>query len=146
MVCPDALCVYNARDMSQPHTILLYEDNPAIGELIASLLEDEGYAVREVGGLAEADALVSEGGISLVLADSGEGTREAALRAYRRYCRLLGDRVPMIVFTAHRLSTEETRVLGCAAVLAKPFDIEQLLSLIEDQLNTDDTSRDAHAV
>jgi CheY-like chemotaxis protein len=128
-----------------PHTILLCEDNRAIRELVSSLLVDEGYAVREVGELAEADALVGEGEISLVLADSGEGTREAATRAYRCYCRAIGDRVPMIVFTAHRLSVEETRELGCAAVLAKPFDIEQLLSLIEERLSAGDTSGGARA-
>ncbi len=81
-----------------------------------------------------------------MLADSGEGTTEAATRAYWRYCRAIGDRVPMIVFTAHRLSGEETRELGCAAVLAKPFDIEQLLGLIEEHLSPDDTSGGAHAV
>lgn len=117
-----------------PHTVLLYEDNATIRELVSALLVDEGYVVRVAGGLAEVEALVSEGGISLVLADSGEGAREAAMRAYRRYCRAIGDRVPMIVFTAHRLSGEETRELGCVAVLAKPFDIDQLLSLIEEHL------------
>ncbi len=128
-----------------PHAILLDGDNATIRELVSTLLTDEGYAVREAGGLAEADALVGEGGISLVLADSGEGTREAAMRVYRRYCRSIGGQVPMIVFTAHRLSEEETQGLGCAAVLAKPFDIEQLLSLIEEQVNTYDTSGGAHA-
>ena len=81
-----------------------------------------------------------------MLAASGEGTREAAMLAYRRYCRAIGDRAPMIVFTAHRLSREETRELGCAAVLAKPFDIEQLLGPIEEQLNSDDTPGGAHGV
>ena len=50
-----------------------------------------------------------------MLADSGEGTREAAMSAYRDYCRAIGGRVPVIVFTAHRLSVEETWGLGCAA-------------------------------
>jgi hypothetical protein len=51
----------------------------------------------------------------------------------------------MIVFTARRLSVEETRDLGCAVVLAKPFDIEQLLSPIEEHLSAVDTPDSAHA-
>jgi CheY-like chemotaxis protein len=69
-----------------PHAILLHEDNATIRELVSAILVDEGYAVREAGELAEADALVGEGG-----------------------------RVPMIVFTAHRLLAERCRLYGPAA-------------------------------
>ncbi len=117
-----------------PHTILLYEDNATIRVLVSELIIEEGYVVREARSLQEAEALVASGGISLVLADSGEGTREAAMVAYQRYCRAIGGRVPMIVFTAHRLTQEETRELGCASLLPKPFDIDQLLGLIGEHL------------
>ncbi len=122
--------------MTHPHTILLFEDNPDIGALVRELLAGEGYAVLEPQSLEEARGLVIGGGISLVLADSGEATRDAALGAYRRYCEAIGSRVPMIIFTAHRLTEEEAGSLGCAGVLAKPFDIHQLLRLIEEQLGS----------
>ncbi len=41
----------------------------------------------------------------------------------------------MIVFTAHRLTQEETRELGCASLLLKPFDIDKLLGLVGEQLS-----------
>ncbi len=116
------------------HTILLFEDNAAIREIVLSLLAEEGYVLLETHSLGQALRRVVEGGISLVLADSGEATRQGALKAYQRYCELIGSRVPMIVFTAHRLTEEETWDLACAAVLAKPFDIDELLGLIEEQL------------
>ena len=120
--------------MLHPHTILLFEDNPDIGELVRELLVGEGYIVIEPRSLEETDSLVTRGGVSLVLADSGEATKEAAFGAYRRYCEVIGSRVPMIIFTAHPLTDEETAGLGCAGVLPKPFDIDLLLRLIEEQL------------
>ncbi len=116
------------------HTILLFEDNAAIRELVSSLLTEEGYVLLQTHSLEQAQRRVVEGGISLVLADSGEATRQGALKAYQHYCEVIGSRVPMIVFTAHRLTEEETRGLACAAVLAKPFEIDELLGLIEEQL------------
>ncbi len=128
---------YRVRSSSRgivPQSILLFEDNSDIRELVSSLLTEEGYALLQVRSLDEAERLVREDGISLVLADSGEATKEGALKTYRRYCRTISSRVPMIVFTAHRLSDEETQELGCVAVLTKPFDIDRLLDLIAEQL------------
>ncbi len=120
--------------MLQPPTILLFEDNPDISELVRELLTAEGYVVIEPRSLEEAEGLVMDGGASLLLADSGEATRNAALSAYRKYCESISSRVPMIIFTAHPLTEEEAGSLGCAGLLPKPFDIDQLLRLIEEQL------------
>ena len=117
-----------------PHTILLFEDDPTIRALVSELLAEEGYGVLHAGSLREAEGMLGRGGVGLVLADSGEATGEAALAAYRRFCGSIGGRAPTIVFTAHRLTEEETRGLGCAAVLPKPFDIDRLLGLIGEQL------------
>ncbi len=132
----EARWVYNAPAMLRRHTILLFEDNPDIGALVRELLTEEGYVVIEPRSLEEAHALVMGGGASLVLADSGEATRDAALVAYRRYCAAIGSRVPMIIFTAHPLTEEEAGSLGCAGVLPKPFDIDRLLLLIEEHLGS----------
>ncbi len=123
------------------HTILLFEDNAHIREIVSSLLKEEGYGLVQTTSLEEAERRVAEGGISLVLADSGEATRQGALKAYQRYCEVIGSRVPMIVFTAHRLTEEETKDLGCAGVLAKPFDIDELLTLIGEQVASGSTGR-----
>ena len=88
----------------------------------------------EPRSLEEARGLVVSGGISLVLADSGEATKDAALGTYRRYCEVIGSRVPMIIFTAHPITEEETGSMGCAGVLPMPFDIDRLLRLIEEKL------------
>ncbi len=71
----------------------------------------------------------------MVLADSGEATRQGALRAYQRYCEAIGARIPMIVFTGHRFTEEETQGL------AKPFDIDELLTLIGEQVASGSTER-----
>ncbi len=75
-----------------PHTILLFEDNQTIRDLVFELLTTEGYTVLRVESLREAQSLVARGGVSLVLADSGESTREGALGAYKRYCEVIGTR------------------------------------------------------
>lgn len=116
------------------HTILLFEDNPEIRGLVSELLAEEGYRVLRAGSLWEVGALVEGGGVDMVLADSGEATRGRALAAYLHWCRAIGDRVPMLVFTAHQLTDEEARGAGCAAVLSKPFDVDRLLELVAGQL------------
>src|SRR5918997_768476 len=43
-----------AADSDHPHTILVVEDEPAVRELVADFLRDEGYTVEEVHDGAEA--------------------------------------------------------------------------------------------
>lgn len=115
-------------------TLLLFEPDPDIRQLMSELLEESGYHVRDARSLDEASGIVDTEAVSLVLADAGEADRMRAMELFELYCGRIGRKVPMIVFTAHNVTREEVQAMGCADLLPKPFDISTLLQLIKDNL------------
>lgn len=117
-----------------PHlTILVVEDDPAIGEVVRDLLRDAG--VRVVTATTHADALTALSAVqfALVLADTAGGSVVASddpwgdLDAIRRAAR----NTPTVIFSAHDPATfagYATR--GFAGFMPKPFDLDDVLHAI----------------
>jgi len=113
--------------------ILLVEDthdNRAIAEII---LREAGHTVLSVAdgasGLAAAAAVHPDlilMDLALPYVDGWEATRRIKADPATR-------NIPVIAFTAHVLQedAERAREVGCAAVVAKPFEIDNLLGQIE---------------
>lgn len=107
--------------------ILVIEDDRDIREMLAVALEGEGYSVvvspREPNGpFPEADVIISD----LV-----------TLTAYNfevaeRWVKGLSARAPTIVITGHSEALRDAARLGAFRVLAKPFDIADLLAAVSD--------------
>jgi CheY-like chemotaxis protein len=125
---------------AEARKVLVVEDDEALASLLDAALRDEGYAVA-VLGLVAADAVrVAVGRLEpdCVLLD-GEGLTgygaswetAAALRSRDRP-------VPVLMLTAHSVDSREARegtsarcrAAGFAAVVAKPFDIDELLETV----------------
>lgn len=111
-------------------TILLVEDDYAIRQTIAELLEEEGYRVRSAANGAEALELIDASGApSLVLLDlmmpvmNGWEFR----RAMQADPRLAA--VPVIVLSASR-GFEPRAPLAADAFIAKPFEADRLLEAV----------------
>ncbi len=117
-----------------PTTILFYEDDPNIRLLVTDLLEENGYTVIGTDSLQEGEAEVVCRKVDLFLADSDESSKERALEVYHRICGVAERDIPVIIFTAHRVLREEAEEAGCADVIQKPFDIDDLLRQIEQNL------------
>ncbi len=115
-----------------PTTILFYEDDPTIRLLVTDLLEENGYTVISTDSLQEGEAVCRT--VDLFLADSDEKSVERAMEVFRRVCASAGRDVPILLFTAHRVVREEVQEAGCADVIQKPFDIDELLRQIEENL------------
>ena len=112
--------------------VLIIEDDEAIAEAIASLLEDCGYsAVRAADGRTGLEALRSETKPSLILLDmampgmNGSRFREEQMKDPG----LAG--IPVVVFTADSRAEERAREMGAAGWLRKPVDPARLLSAVE---------------
>lgn len=112
--------------------VLIIEDDEAISEAIASLLEDCGYdPVRAADGREGLEALRKEERPSLILLDmampgmNGWRFREEQMKDPG----LAG--IPVVVFTADSGAEERARELGAAGWLRKPVDPVRLLSTIE---------------
>lgn len=112
---------------TRPPTILIADDEPAIVDLLAQFLQDEGYAVERAGDGRAALELMRRVQPDLIIADvmmprmSGFDLVDALASAETR--------VPVILMSAAVVSRRDE-----VAFIAKPFDLGELLDLIETNL------------
>jgi CheY-like chemotaxis protein len=114
--------------------ILVVEDDEAIRGLVTEVLRDDGYDVSEAANGVEALAYVGGHRPDLIVLDlmmpvmDGWAFVEACRR--NRTC----SEVPIVVTSAsHDLprTAERLRAYGVRTCLAKPFDVDGLLALVE---------------
>ena len=107
-----------------PPRVLVVDDDPAIRELVATLLADEGWAVRAAAdGLA---ALAASGAWrpDLIVSDVAM-PRLDGLGLLERL-RQRGDRTPLVLISAGAPIPAQPNVW----FVAKPFDLDQLLAAV----------------
>jgi CheY-like chemotaxis protein len=114
--------------------ILVVEDDAAIRGLVSEVLREDGYDVSEASNGLEALEAVSERRPDLIVLDlmmpvmDGWTFVEECRRSRR--C----EQVPIVVTSAsHDLprTAERLRSFGVRTCLAKPFDVDGLLALVE---------------
>jgi CheY-like chemotaxis protein len=114
--------------------ILVVEDDEAIRGLVSEVLRDDGYDVSEASNGIEALEAVSARRPDLIVLDlmmpvmDGWTFVEECRRSRR--C----EQVPIVVTSAaHDLprTAERLRSLGVRTCLAKPFDVDGLLALVQ---------------
>lgn len=122
--------------------ILIVDNDRDIAETVRAALQDEGYRVSVIAELSP-DAIAGAVGSlepDAVLLD-GE-SRDAGFGSSWLEAAKLADRlraVPVIMFTAHAADLAEARAAVSrrvaaarfAAVLAKPFDLDELLDAVD---------------
>jgi len=112
--------------------ILLVEDDADIQEAMYELLVEEGYEVRAANNGAEALEQLADGAFrpELILLDlmmpvmDGHAFRDAQLEnpRYRD--------IPVVVISADRNAKEKSIQMQAAAFLAKPVNLDDLLSTL----------------
>lgn len=116
--------------------ILIVDDEKGVLEAVNEILLMEGYEVQAVDEAHHIDEYVEQFNPDLILLDiflSGKDGREI--------CRQLKDdreyhTLPVILMSA-QLNVEHTlSECGANAFIAKPFDIDSMLQLVETNLNT----------
>jgi two-component system, OmpR family, response regulator MprA len=105
-------------------TVLVVEDEPVIRELMAILLEDEGYAVRQAVDGLQALEMLEQHGIDLVLSDVKMPRLDGASLVHRLRSR--GDAIPVVLMSAVYAEVD----LPGVRFLRKPVNCEHLLTLI----------------
>ncbi len=109
-------------------TALIVEDEPAIREVVADLLQDEGYAVRQASdGLQAIDELEVDD-VDLVLSDVRMPGLDGPSLARRLRGR--GHAVPVVLMSAVDGEVD----LPGVRFLPKPFDRDHLLHVIGSAL------------
>jgi CheY-like chemotaxis protein len=113
--------------------VLVVDDDEGIRQIVRLCLSDEGYRVREApNGLAALEVL--EGfEAELILLD----LRMPVMNGWEfaeRYRTLPGRHAPIVAFVAALNAMDECEGLETAAILSKPFDLDDLLTAVRRQL------------
>ncbi len=117
--------------MSSAPVVLVVDDDESILEFIGMALSDEGYEVVLAQHGQNALDLILVGKVSpdLILLDVRMPVMggEEFLRAYNE---IPGPSAPIIAVTATRDSVGDGLSIDADGVLAKPFDLEELLDVV----------------
>ena len=114
--------------------ILVVEDDPAIQRLLGELLRGEGYEVRLASdGFGALDAL-GEGLPDLILLDVMMPGMDGPTFRRKQFELGRGVDVPVVLLTARRDAEQTARDLDAAAIVLKPFEIDDLLESVERSL------------
>lgn len=111
-------------------TVLIVDDELPIAEIIAEVLDEEGYTTMVASGGAQALAMLASGQPDLVLLDlymPGMSGLDVLQRL-----RSVGDFItlPIVVMTAGTVDTADLNRQGATQVLPKPFEVEALIATV----------------
>ena len=109
--------------------ILVVDDDPAIREAVALMLELEGYSVRTAANGLEALSRIEETPPACVVLDLQMPVLDGW--AVAQALAAQGMNYPVVVMTAAPESRRWARDIGAVACLSKPFNIDDLLAEVE---------------
>jgi DNA-binding response OmpR family regulator len=123
--------------MTDAPLVLAVEDDGPLGELVEELLADDGYRCQRLATLsAEAvlDAVVTSAPAVVLL----DGAQPSDYGTSWETARQLRGQVPVVMFTANAPALAEALAgtsaravaAGFAAIVAKPFDLNDLLATV----------------
>jgi CheY-like chemotaxis protein len=111
-------------------TVLVVDDEPAIREVIATLLEDEGYLVRHAKDGLEALDAINENRIDLIVSDVVMPRLDGA--SLVRRLRRRGHLMPVVLMSAVYADVD----LPGVRFVPKPFEIDRLLGTVASALGS----------
>ena len=119
---------------TDPPSVLVVEDDPSVRGFITEMLRDDGYRVLEAPSGQEAVRAVNAPTTHteppcLVLLDlmlPGMGGLDVLQELAAP-----GGRVPVVVMSASREHLAAAQAAGADGVLPKPFEMDQLLGVVE---------------
>ncbi len=124
--------------------ILIVDDEPDIRDLIAGVLEDDGYAVRTAATADAALTSVRSRAPNLVILDVWLQGSDMDGLTVLKYLKAIDPLLPVIVISGH--GNIETAVAairrGAYDFLEKPFKADRLLHLVERAMEAADLKRE----
>jgi CheY-like chemotaxis protein len=108
--------------------ILLIEDDEDIRSSVAEFLQGEGYSVAQAASVARALDVLNTSRPDAIILDYALPDATDGAEFLDRKAKIAGvASIPVVVTTGYTLPA---RIDGAAAVLPKPFDVDQLLELV----------------
>ncbi len=111
-------------------TVLVVDDEPAIREVITTLLEDEGYLVRHAKDGLEALDAINGDQIDLIVSDVVMPRLDGA--SLVRKLRRRGHVMPVVLMSAVYADVD----LPGVRFVPKPFEIDRLLGTVASALGS----------
>ena len=111
--------------------LLVVDDDQGMRENLAELFESLGYEVRTAANTPEALALLDDGQVDLLLTDykmPGPTGLELIEQARRR---IPGLRAVLMTAFGDSFTEIESRRLGVAGYLSKPFEADEVVAFVE---------------
>ena len=121
-------------EMTTKKTILCVDDEADIIELFQEELEDQGYDVIKAFNGVEAFHLYEEHKIDCIVSDirmpEGDGI------GLVKNVKATGTDIPIFLVTGYSdYSADELSKLGVNAIIFKPFDLEEVVDIINKSLS-----------
>jgi CheY-like chemotaxis protein len=113
--------------------ILLVDDDESIRQVVSILLVDEGYVIGSVGNGQAALDLLDTFEPDLIVLDLRMPVMDG-WEFVRRYRARAGPHAPIIAFVAALHAEQEQAEIGAVGLLAKPFDLDELLEVVDRAL------------
>jgi CheY-like chemotaxis protein len=110
--------------------VLVVDDDAGIRETVRDIVELEGYRAVLAADGGEALARAAESDPCVILLDMRMPEVDGWEFA-RRYRAEMAKPAPIVVMTAARDAAQWAREVGADGVLAKPFDLRDLLALLD---------------
>ena len=120
-----------AIELADKQAVLVVDDDEAVRELVATILEEEGYAVRTASSGSEALSVTRQERPAVVLMDvimpglDGLSTC-GRMRADEQLAAL-----PVVLMSSGPVTGDELRRCRADTFLPKPFDITRLVDEVE---------------
>jgi DNA-binding response OmpR family regulator len=111
--------------------VLVVDDDEDIADSIGDVLRGGGYDVEQVGDGAAALAAAGRQRPALVLLDWRLPNEPAGSALVRKLRDSVGH-VPIVVLSADPQSLQEARAAHVSDYLPKPFDVRDLLALVDE--------------
>jgi two-component system, chemotaxis family, chemotaxis protein CheY len=118
-------------DPSQPGVgpVLVIDDDESIRDFLTTALTDEGYAVLTAANGQAALDLLADVSPGLILLDMRMPVMDGWEFA-RLYRQRPGPHAPLVVMTAARDAIDRASQIEADGLLAKPFDLDDLLAVV----------------
>jgi two-component system, chemotaxis family, chemotaxis protein CheY len=115
---------------SRDRTVMVVEDEPAIRELVAEVLGDEGYAVLTAAHGAAALGLLDQHHPDVILLDMRMPVMDGWTFA-RAYRQRPAPHAPIVIMSAATDAQQWASEVEAQAVMPKPFDLEALVVTVD---------------
>lgn len=133
---------------ADPRRVLLVDNDEDISLLVTAMLTDEGYDVTTLNAMDHDSVTSAVGRVEpdCILLDSAEGPAFGGSWSEAAYLARRARAVPTVMFTAHTGAVAEARDrssqraidAGFAAIVPKPFTLDQLLEAVQQAAGRSD--------